>query len=152
MITENMRTQDKVEIQQLITEQQSAICTKDLDGIMAFYASEVILFDLKPPFQTKGKDAIYRLWEVCLPCFPDSFEMETRDLNIIVNGDLAFAHWLLHFTGTEKDHPAMQMWMRTTAVYQKNYGKWQIVHEHVSVPFNPETSEAVLTLDPSLDS
>ncbi len=27
-------------------------------------------------------------------------------------------------------------------------GAWQIIHEHCSVPFNPETSQAVLTLEP----
>jgi ketosteroid isomerase-like protein len=40
-----------------------------------------------------------------LPYFPSSFQMETRDLSIIVNGDLALAHWLWRFTGMETDHP-----------------------------------------------
>jgi ketosteroid isomerase-like protein len=135
------------QIRQLIAAQQRAICAKDVDQIMSRYATEVILFDVKPPFQTKGKDAVRQLWADCLPYFPASFEMETHDLTVTVSDNLAVAHWLFHFKG-EPDHPAMQMWMRATAVCQKNQDNWQILHEHISVPFNPETSQAVLTLNP----
>lgn len=137
----------EAQIRQLIRDQQRAICAKDVDQIMSRYTTEVILFDVKPPFQTKGKAAVRQLWQDSLPYFPDSFEMETRDLTIIVNADLATAHWLFRFTGTE-DHPAMQTWMRATAVCQKNQGEWQILHEHLSIPFDPETAQAAFTLNP----
>ncbi|MBD2060216.1 nuclear transport factor 2 family protein [Oculatella sp. FACHB-28] len=147
MTVANINTNHEAQIRQLISNQQRAICAKDVDQIMSHYANEVILFDVKPPFQTKGKDAVRQIWEDCLPYFPNSFEMETRDLTIAVNDNLATAHWLFHFTG-EQDHPAMKMWLRATAVYQKNQGNWQILHEHISVPFAPETSQAVFTLNP----
>ena len=85
---------------------------------------------------------------MCLPDFPASFGTETRDLSITVSGDLALAHRLWRFTGMPEDHPAMQTWMRDTVVYKRNQGKWQIVHEHGSVPFGPETLRAVFTLEP----
>lgn len=146
-VTGNTHTTNEAQIYQLIGDQQRAICTKNVEQIMSRYANEIILFDVKPPFQTKGKEAVRQLWEESLPYFPDSFEMETRDLTIAVNDNLATAHWLFHFKG-EQDHPAMQMWMRATAVCQKNQDGWQILHEHISVPFNPETSQAVFTLNP----
>ena len=40
----------------------------------------------------------------------------------------------------------MKTWLRTTAGYKRIQGKWHIVHEHCSVPFDPETSRAVFTL------
>lgn len=147
MATANTISTQEAEIRHLVAAQQQAICTKDVDQIMSRYANEVILFDVKPPFQTKGKDAVRQVWEDCLPYFPNAFEMETKDLTIAVNDNLATAHWLFRFKG-EQDHPAMQMWMRATAVCQKNQGNWQILHEHISVPFNPMTSQAVLTLNP----
>jgi ketosteroid isomerase-like protein len=148
MTTGSTITHNEAQIRQLIADQQSAICTKDVDQIMSRYATEVIIFDVKPPFQIQGKEAVRRLWEESLPYFPNSFEMETRDLNITVSDNLAVAHWLFRFTGMEQDHPAMQTWMRVTAACQKNEGKWQILHEHLSVPFHPETSNAAFTLDP----
>ncbi|MBE9167974.1 nuclear transport factor 2 family protein [Pleurocapsales cyanobacterium LEGE 06147] len=140
-------TKLETQIQQLISEQQRAICAKDVDRIMSHYATEIIMFDVMPPFQTKGKAAIRKMWEDCLPCFPDSFVIETRDLKITVSDTLAVAHWLFRFTGMEPDHPAMQTWMRVTAVCQNNQGNWQILHEHISVPFDPETSQAAFALD-----
>ena len=137
----------ETEVRQLITNQQQAICSKNAERIMAHYAEEIVIFDVKPPFQTRGKDAVRKLWEDCLPYFPKAFEMETRDLVITVNENLAAAHWLFCLKG-EQDHPAMQTWMRATAVCQQYQGNWKILHEHISVPFNPETSEAVFTLNP----
>lgn len=140
-------TTQAAQIRQLVADQQRAICAKDIGQIMSRYATEAVIFDVKPPFQTKGKDAIRRLWEESLPYFPNAFEMETRDLTVAVNENLATAHWLFHFKG-EQDHPAMKMWMRATAVCQKNQSHWQILHEHISVPFDPSNTQAVFTLNP----
>ncbi|BBA35129.1 uncharacterized protein sS8_3186 [Methylocaldum marinum] len=65
-----------------------------------------------------------------------------------MSGDLAFAHWLFRFTGEDKDHPAMQTWMRLTTCCQRQQGQWRILHEHCSLPFDPTTSQAVFTLEP----
>lgn len=147
MTTTSTITANEVQIRQLIADQQSAICAKDIDRIMFHYTADVIFFDCKPPFQTQGAAAFRRIWEECLPCFPASFETEIQDLNIFVSGDLAFAHWLLRFTEMG-DHPAAQTWLRFTAGYQQRQGRWQIVHEHCSVPFDPHKAEAVFTLNP----
>ncbi len=148
MTTETTKTHDEAQIRQLIADVATAICAKDLDQIMAHYACDVIFFDVKPPFQTRGADAFRRTLEACLPYFPDSFGTETRDLSVIVSDELALAHWLWRFTGKDKDHPAMQTWMRDTLGCRRTQGRWQIVHEHCSLPFNSETSQAVFTLEP----
>jgi uncharacterized protein (TIGR02246 family) len=148
MTTETTKTHDEAQIRQLIADQARAIGAKDLDRIMAHYATDAVMFDVKPPFQTKGADAWRQTWAACLPYFPDASGTEMRDLNITMSGDLALAHWLWHLTGIDKDHPAAQLWMRTTAGYQRKQGRWQIVHEHCSVPFDPCTSKAVFTLEP----
>lgn len=147
MTTANISTVNEAEIHQLITDQQRAICNKDINHIMSHYATEIVIFDVKPPFQTKGEAAVRQLWEEALPCFPDVFEMETRDLIIAANDSLATAHWLFRFK-SEPEHPEMQMWMRATAVCQKKEGNWQILHEHISVPFDPSNAQAVFTLNP----
>ena len=36
----------------------------------------------------------------------------------------------------------MQTWILNTVSYRRNQGNWQIVQEHASVPFYPETSKA----------
>ncbi|CAF3322507.1 unnamed protein product [Rotaria socialis] len=142
-----LENNDETQIQQLINDWTSALCAKDIDRMMVNYADDVIVFDVKPPFQIKGVTEWRRTWEQCLPYFPESFQVETRDMNINVSGDTAFVHWVSWFTGMPKDHPAGQTWMRATVGYKRQNGRWFIAHEHVSLPFNPETSQVVLTPD-----
>lgn len=148
MITEAAPTKNEALIRNLITAWQNALCARDLDRLMSLYAGDVTLFDVKPPFQTQGATAVRQLWEECLPCFPDTFSFETRDLHIFAGEDVALAHWLFRLTGPDEHHPALQTWMRVTVGYEKRDGHWQIIHDHVSVPFDPETSLAAFTLQP----
>jgi ketosteroid isomerase-like protein len=143
---ENARARD--EVRQLIDDQMRAIRAKDLDRLMRHYAADVAVFNLRPPFQITGAEAWRRVWEAGLSHFPDSFQTELRDLSVTASGDLAVAHWLWRFAGMDKDHPAVQTWMRHTAGYRRTRGGWQIVHEHISVPFNPETGRAAFARDP----
>jgi uncharacterized protein (TIGR02246 family) len=138
---------DKAAIRQLIDEFNNALSKKDLNRMLANYASDVIVFDAKPPFHTKGAIAWKHTWEACLPYFPDSFQVEIRDLNIIVGIDMAIAHYIFRIVVDDKSHDAAQTWMRATSCYKKLQGKWKVVHEHGSVPFNPHTLQAVFTLD-----
>lgn len=146
--TEGAQARDEAQLRQLIEDQASAIGAKDMDRLMTYYAPDVVVFDAKTPFQTRGTGAWRRTWEECLPYFPDSFRTELRDLSLNVSGDLALAHWLQRFTGMEEDHPAMQTWIRITAGYRRLHGRWRIVHEHASVPFDPQTAHAAFTLEP----
>ncbi len=138
---------DEAKVRKLIADQQDAISSRDLDRLMGPYAAEFVAFDAIPPFQTIGPEAWRQTWAGCLPHFPEVFEIEARDLRVSVSGDAAFAHWLFRFTGPQKDHPALQSWMRLTGCYRKIAGVWKIVHEHCSVPFDPYTSKALLTLN-----
>jgi ketosteroid isomerase-like protein len=142
MTTGNPDSSDEAEIRRLIADQQSAVCAKDVDRIMAHYAADVIVFNVKPPFQTRGAKDWRREWETALSRFPAAFGTETRDLVVSVSGDLALAHCLWRFTAMPG-----QSWIRDTAIYKRTQGKWQIVHEHYSVPFDPETSRAVFAVE-----
>jgi ketosteroid isomerase-like protein len=133
--TESVQARDEAQLRQLIADQMSAICAKDVGRLVSLYAADAVVFDAKPPFQTKWANAWRRTWEACLPYFSDSFQTRIRDLGLTVSGDLALAHWLWRFTGNDKDHPATQTWFRGSAGYRRIRGRWQIVHEHAFVPF-----------------
>jgi ketosteroid isomerase-like protein len=78
--------------------------------------------------------------------------LETRDLNIAVSGDVAFAHMLhldegnVHFwkAGLE------EAWIRSTVCCQRSTHGWLITHEHISWPFefNKQGGNVVMTLAP----
>lgn len=143
MTTQNADLHGEAEILRMIADLQSAVRAKDVDRIMSHYAAEFCVFNVKPPLQIRGAAEWRRVWEASLAHFPASFGMETRDVVITMSGELAVAHYLARFTGL----PGEPFWIRVTAVYRRNGGKWVIVHEHSSVPFDPETSRAVLGLE-----
>ena len=139
---------NEAEIRELIAHRDRALGAKDVDGFMDHYADALVLFDLKPPLQTRGIAELRAQWGRALSFFPDSFGTETRDLHVLVSGDLAVAHYIWRFTGIDVDHPAMHAWFRNTVVCQRAGGKWQIAHEHCSVPFDPITLEPAFELEP----
>ena len=133
----------EAEIRRLVEDQLQAVCAKDIDAIMAHYASEFAVFNVKPPFQIRGAMEWRRVWEASLAHFPASFGTETRDLVVTVGGELVVAHCFLRFAGL----PGEPSWIRVTSVYRRISGRWLIVHEHSSVPFDPETLRPVFALE-----
>jgi ketosteroid isomerase-like protein len=136
------------DIRKVIDDFFFSLCKKDVKAMMTHYASDVVIFDVKPPFQTKGAIAWKHIWEACIPYFPEVFSVETRDMVIHSNGNIGMAHYLFRLTGPEKDHDATQTWMRATTGFKLQQGRWKIVHEHGSLPFNPHTGQVIFTLEP----
>lgn len=146
---ENMSS-DEAEIRRMMHDWARALERKDLDGLVKDYAPDAVLFDAIPPYKTVGPANIRQLWEHCLPYFPEQFRSEHRDIQIYVSGDTAIAHCLHHFVPTPADDPSGQTWMRVTVGYARQSGAWKVVHEHISVPFNPMTSAVWFIRDPDV--
>lgn len=142
-MNDEARSSAEREIRDRIAEQHRAICRKDVDGIMANYAENAVIFNLKPPFQMADHHEWDQVWRASLAHFPASFTMETKNLRITVSSDLAVAHYFYRFAGL----PGKQSWIRNTTVYQQTGSRWQAVHEHHSVPFDPETSKVVFEFE-----
>lgn len=142
------KVNNKAAVRKTIDDFMAALCNKDVKSMVAYYAPDAVLFDVKPPLQVRGAIAWRHIWEACLPFFPPSFQVEIKDLVIHAGNDVAIAHYIFRLIATDKDHPAAQTWMRATTGFKKIQGKWKIVHEHGSVPFNPHTLQAQFTLEP----
>jgi uncharacterized protein (TIGR02246 family) len=144
---ENMSA-DEAEIRHMMNEWSRALEAKDIAGLVKDYAPNAVLYDAIPPYKVVGADNIREVWANCLPYFPEQFKSEHRDIQIHVAGDSAFAHGMHHFLPTKADHPSGHTWMRVTVGYRKFRGKWKVVHEHISIPFNPMNNQAWFITDP----
>lgn len=143
---------DEAEIRRMMQSWSDAIERKDVDALVVDYAPKALLFDAIPPYKTVGAQKIREVWSNCLPYFPEKFKSEHRDVQIHVNGDTAFACGLHHFIPEDPENPCGMTWMRITVGYRRIDGKWKVVHEHVSIPFNPMDNTAWMIKDPgSLD-
>ncbi len=141
---------DEAEIRSLMSRWSAALAARDLDKMFLDYAPHVVLFDAIPPYKVEGVENIKQVWKNCLPYFPQQFSSEHKDVVIHVDGNVAIMHALHHFDSHEKDHPCCQSWLRVTVGYRKLDGQWKVVHEHVSIPFNPMNNQAWQIRDPNV--
>ena len=147
-MTETGATKSEAEIRELIDRAVEAIRGRDLDGVMAVFAPEVVSFDLGPPLQHGGGETFAKRWRALFDAYRGPIDYEVHDLGITAGGDVAFSRSLNRVRGTTKDGRKSDRWLRWTACYRRIDGRWRIVHEHVSVPVDLEHGKALLALKP----
>ena len=127
----------------------NAIRAKDVDALMAHYAPDVLTFDLLPPLQYQGADAIRKRVSQWFSSFQGSIGFEMRNLSITAGDDVAFCSSLNGVTGTNKDGTKIsRCGVRATNGFRKVDGRWLVTHGHSSEPFDVKTGKALLHLKP----
>jgi ketosteroid isomerase-like protein len=115
---------------------------------MRGYAHDVVTFDLVVPLANKGADALRRRVVDWFSSFDTPIDYELRNVDLSVDGDLAFDYHVTRVRGTNTSGTTIDMWFRETAGYRKIGGHWKITHQHSSVPFDMTTGKARLDLEP----
>jgi SnoaL-like domain len=87
MASEELKSNDEAQIRQLIDNWAKALRGKDVDGLMANYAPDLVLFNLAPPLQYNGVDACRNIWEEWLPAFQGPVGYEIHDLSITAGAE-----------------------------------------------------------------
>ncbi len=116
---------------------------KDLDGAMSPVAKDVVSYEHEAPLVYDGVDAIRAVCKAGFEHMPDGFRWEVPDLRIIVRGDVAVTWGLNRVRG-----PGVETWSRGTRILRKVDSRWQMIHQHVSFPYDPTTGVARLDLRP----
>ncbi len=136
------------EVRQSIDSWLKAVRARDTKGILSHYAPDVVAFDAIQQLQFKGVEAYGKHWEACMAMCPGDMVFDTGKLDIQAENDLAVAHGLIRCGMKDDNGQEQASWMRMTSSYRKSGGKWAIVHEHFSAPFDMRTSKALFDLDP----
>ena len=143
-----MTTTNEAEIRGLIDDWVKALRARDIDALVSNYAPDVVSFDVVNPLQRKGVDAVRKRAEEWISSWQGPINSEIRELSITADEDVAFSHHLSRFSGTKKGGGEIDMWIRATLCFGKVDGKWMVTHEHVSVPFDPQSGQVFLDLEP----
>ncbi len=141
---------EEEQIRILIEDWAEALRVKDVDRYVSHYAKDIRLFDLAPPLQYTGLDALRRSLEEWFPTFVGQIGYEIRGLQISMGNDTAFSHSLNHISGKRITGEETDVWVRATVGFRKIVGTWLVTHEHVSVPFYMDGSNrAAVDLKPA---
>jgi uncharacterized protein (TIGR02246 family) len=135
-------------IRQLVEHRLEAIRAKDVERSTSMMTEDYLLFDVVDPLQSKGASAASNRAKQWFASFRGPIGYEIRDLQISASDGVGFSHGLNHVSATKLDGNPLDMWWRATVCYRKVDGRWQITHEHNSVPFEVNSSKASLDLKP----
>jgi uncharacterized protein (TIGR02246 family) len=124
------------EVRAVATRWVDAVARRDLDGVVAHHAEDVVMFDVPPPYDGIRGIADYR------DCWGPFFEwqatgdgtFELVELTVMAGADVAFAYGLL-WCGTPEDFERnSDNRLRVTMGLRRVDGQWLIAHEHHSFP------------------
>jgi uncharacterized protein (TIGR02246 family) len=142
------QARDSAEIRAGIEARVKAVRAKDVEALMTSYAPEVVTFDIVAPLSNETSEAVRRRVTDWFSSFQSSIDYEIRDVNLSVDGDVAFDHHFTRVRGTNRSGAKIDMWFRETVGYRKIDGRWMITHQHSSVPFDMASGKPLLDLEP----
>ena len=148
MPTHQSTASDEAQIRQLLEQWAEALHVEDLNTLMSYYAPDILTFDILPPLYYQGIEAYRKNFEAWFAAVQGPIEYETHDLRITIGDEVAFCHSLNRVRSTRTTGEQTETWVRVTVGFRKIEGTWRITHEHVSVPCDMETSQALLHLQP----
>jgi PhnB protein len=149
MTAERSKATAEAQIRKLVDQLARAIRDKDVEAVMACYASDILTFDLAPPLQHAGREVIKEGLKDWFPTWDGPIGLEIRDLSVVAGGAVAYCTSLNRMTGTKTDGEKPDLWFRATYGLRKEGGAWKIAHEHASTPFYMDGSfKAAVDLKP----
>ena len=125
---------DEAAIRNLLTNWAAAVRAKDLPGILAHHAQDISMFDVPPPFESRGIQAYEATWALFYSSQPEPVAFDIKRLDIVAGLDVAFAYALMQCAEIAPDGRRVPLDFRLTAGLRKIDDRWTVVHEHHSVP------------------
>lgn len=128
-----------------------AIREKNVEKANEPYAKDSVLFLMAPPLRANfdtGTEDLNNL-ENWFSTFKNGIGLESKELEITCNNDLAYISSLEHLTGKRTDGSETNVWFRETLCLRKINGEWKITHQHQSFPMYMDgTDKAATDLEP----
>ena len=128
-------TEDESAIRELIERWARAVHAGDLDTVLADHDSDIVMFDVPPPYDgVRGIDAYRESWPPFFEWQRQGAEFEIVELEVTAGADVAFAYALLRCGKPEELEANPDNRLRMTIGLRKVDGRWTVAHEHHSFP------------------
>ncbi len=122
-------------IRQLLAGYQAAVLAKDADAFVALYADDALIYELWGTWthDIASWREMAKGWFAFLG--DQTCVVEAADVKITVSGDMALLTAFLTYRGIDAGGQELRsLDNRLSWVARQRGGRWQVVHEHTSVP------------------
>lgn len=130
---------------EVLAAEKGLAAATDADGLAPYYAKDVVLYDMITPGEFHGWKAVHDNFAAQ---FAQVRNVKVEILNITAgaSGSSGWAFSTQRFSfDLPNNGPHSEVVFRQTDILKKIKGKWQVTHQHLSVPYDPATGKAQLT-------
>jgi uncharacterized protein (TIGR02246 family) len=125
---------DETEILTLIERWAAAVRDQDRTSVAAHHDPDMLMFDVPPPFLSRGLDAYMATWETFFSMVEKPIAFDFRDIEITAGEDVAFATAIGNCVNIDAGGHREPLQFRLTMGLRKIDGRWRVMHEHHSLP------------------
>lgn len=125
---------DAQEIRALIERWAEAVRREDLNAIRADHDPDILMFDVPPPFLSRGLDAYMATWRLFFSNVEKPVSFSFEDIEVTAGSDIAFATAKGKCVNIDRAGRKEPLEFRLTMGLRKIDGKWRVMHEHHSLP------------------
>jgi uncharacterized protein (TIGR02246 family) len=127
-------SEDEAAIREVIESWAAAVRRQDLPGILQNHASDIVMFDVPLPFQSRGIESYQKSWQLFFSWSAEPIPFDITDMSITAGRDVAFVVATMRCAEPGPDHEPKRLDFRLTVGLRKIDGRWTITHEHHSIP------------------
>jgi uncharacterized protein (TIGR02246 family) len=127
-------TPDEQEIRDLLERWSKAVRDQDHPGIRADHADDMLMFDVPPPFLSRGLGAYMATWKIFFSSVEKPVVFHFTDIEVTAGADVAFATAIGHCVDIDPAGRRDPLDFRLTMGLRKIAGRWLVTHEHHSLP------------------
>jgi uncharacterized protein (TIGR02246 family) len=128
------RSKDETEIYALIERWAEAVRETNLEAIGLDHDADILMFDVPPPFLSRGLDAYIATWDKFFSWSEKPLVFDFHDVTVTAGQDVAFATAIGKCAGIDPNGKREALEFRLTMGLRKIDGRWRIMHEHHSLP------------------
>jgi uncharacterized protein (TIGR02246 family) len=125
---------DDAAIRLVIESWTAAVRRRDLRGILQNHSPDIVMFDVPPPFQSRGIESYEKTWDVFFSWSSNPVPFDITEMNITAGKEVAFVVATMRCAGPGPNGKQESLDFRLTIGLRKIDGRWIITHEHHSIP------------------
>ena len=131
---------DKEEIVSIVKEM-----SESMTGAQStkHWAKDALWFDI-PPFASRGLQPAIEMFDKVFGSF-ESCKVDILDTDVIVNGHMGVVCTIQRVNVVLKNGDTRSLLVRETDCFEKRSNRWQLIHQHASVPAGGEWDGKIIT-------